>query len=368
MVAAPASAIQRALAVWWSAEAWGYGNRRELFADLEHLLDRGGAPAPHVLLLFDLDGFKNYNDAFGHPAGDALLRRLGTRLAERAAPHGAAYRLGGDEFCVIAKVAPITGEMLSLARTRRAHRDGRGVQISASCGAVTIPEEAQTAREAVRLADRRMYAEKNGRAGRNEHVTRSLLLQILRDREPTLSDHQRGVAELARTLAREIRLDAEETDVISRAAELHDVGKIAIPDEILSKRGPLTPGERELMETHTLVGESREAQDHLRLRPRPQGSKWWCIGAIRNTRLRVESEREITWIATDSASITKIPPSRIEQDLGLGHDGQAGDRAAETQPARIARSKIVAGKALTTETRCNRRRGSPPASPGRTRR
>ncbi len=233
----------------------GLGNRRELFAELEHLLDRGGARGPYVLALFDLDGFKNYNDAFGHPAGDALLRRLGLRLAERAAPYGAAYRLGGDEFCVIAKAAPGTAEMLT-SRARAALAEaGEGFEISASAGAAAIPEEARTAREALRLADRRMYAEKNGRAGRNEHVTRSLLLQILRDREPSLSDHQRGVATLARRLAREIRLDAEQIDVISRAAELHDVGKIAIPDEILSKRGPLTQGERELMETHTLVGE-----------------------------------------------------------------------------------------------------------------
>ena len=57
---------------------------------------------PHVLLLFDLDGFKNYNDSYGHPAGDALLARLGSRLAAATAADGGAYRIGGDEFCVLA--------------------------------------------------------------------------------------------------------------------------------------------------------------------------------------------------------------------------------------------------------------------------
>ena len=61
-----------------------------------------GDPAPHVLLLFDLDGFKNYNDSYGHPAGDALLTRLGSALAAATAADGSAYRVGGDEFCVLA--------------------------------------------------------------------------------------------------------------------------------------------------------------------------------------------------------------------------------------------------------------------------
>jgi diguanylate cyclase (GGDEF)-like protein len=233
----------------------GLGNRRELFRDLDAKLDGRSTLAPYVLAIFDLDGFKNYNDAFGHPAGDALLRRLGWRLDACVRPKGTAYRLGGDEFCLIARASAEGGEDL-VARARAALGEaGEGFTITASAGSALIPDEARSPREAVRLADRRMYTEKTGRAGRNELVARNILLQILRDREPTLSNHQRGVAELARRLAHEVGLDAEEIDVVTRAAELHDVGKIAIPDEILSKRGPLTAGERELMETHTLVGE-----------------------------------------------------------------------------------------------------------------
>ena len=55
-----------------------------------------------LLMIFDLDGFKGYNDTFGHPAGDALLSRLGEKLAGVPGSQGAAYRLGGDEFCLIA--------------------------------------------------------------------------------------------------------------------------------------------------------------------------------------------------------------------------------------------------------------------------
>ena len=79
----------------------GLRNRRSLMADLDEELPVASDSYPRALVLFDLDGFKEYNDAFGHPAGDGLLVRLGVRLADAVRGHGRAYRLGGDEFCVL---------------------------------------------------------------------------------------------------------------------------------------------------------------------------------------------------------------------------------------------------------------------------
>ena len=76
----------------------GLGNRRKLIADLGHALAVG---SPTALALFDLNGFKTYNDTFGHPAGDALLVRLADRLDAAVAGAGAAYRMGGDEFVLL---------------------------------------------------------------------------------------------------------------------------------------------------------------------------------------------------------------------------------------------------------------------------
>ena len=84
----------------------GLGNRRRLLADLERAIAEGTDHSPAVLAMFDLDGFKAYNDTHGHPAGDALLARLGARLAATFAGSGAAYRLGGDEFCVLLHGSP----------------------------------------------------------------------------------------------------------------------------------------------------------------------------------------------------------------------------------------------------------------------
>ena len=77
------------------------GNRRKLAEELRERLAGASRQNATVLMLFDLDGFKSYNDTFGHIAGDALLARLGGKLEAAVAPRGAAFRLGGDEFCVL---------------------------------------------------------------------------------------------------------------------------------------------------------------------------------------------------------------------------------------------------------------------------
>ena len=78
----------------------GLGNRRQLITDLEGSVPRP-APRPATLLFFDLNGFKRYNDTYGHAAGDALLVRLGVALSAVVGDQGSAYRLGGDEFCAL---------------------------------------------------------------------------------------------------------------------------------------------------------------------------------------------------------------------------------------------------------------------------
>jgi two-component system cell cycle response regulator len=100
-----------------------------------------------------------------------------------------------------------------------------------------------------------MYADKSVRSGRLERQTHELLVTIQREREPELTDQHEDVSRLAVAVGRELGLDAEEVDVLRRAAELHDIGSIAIPDEILRKPGPLDEIEWELMRKHTLIGE-----------------------------------------------------------------------------------------------------------------
>jgi two-component system, cell cycle response regulator len=79
--------------------------------------------------------------------------------------------------------------------------------------------------------------------------------RLLTERAPRMADHHRAVAQMAATVARRIGLRDEALHSVIRAAELHDVGKIAVPDEILNKPGALTDPELEVMRSHAVVGE-----------------------------------------------------------------------------------------------------------------
>jgi len=231
----------------------GLGNRRRLMRDLE---DGLASRLERTIALFDLDGFKNYNDVFGHPAGDALLVRLARELERVIDNRGAAYRLGGDEFCVLLEgVGEDTERALAacvIALTDRGH----GFDVGCSHGAARLPSEADERAAALSLADRRLYSEKfERRRDAISEQTCDALLQVLHEREPDLRDHVGDVAELATRVAIRLGLKSEQLDDVRRAAELHDVGKSAVPDAILAKPGPLDEREWEFVRQHTLVGE-----------------------------------------------------------------------------------------------------------------
>ncbi|HEX5619855.1 MAG TPA: diguanylate cyclase, partial [Solirubrobacteraceae bacterium] len=233
----------------------GLGNRRRLTADLAATLESTVDRTPTLLLMFDLDGFKSYNDTFGHLAGDQLLTRLGAKLSEAVAAHGTAYRLGGDEFCALLKV---DGEELDdlIARAAAALTDtGKQFAVRASFGAVLMPHEADSPDHALQLADERMYAHKRGRTEGPRDQARDVLLRTMHAKQPELNEHSSEVAQLAVLVARQLGLTGEQLDEVARAAELHDVGKVGIPDAILNKPGPLDPTEWEFMYQHTILGE-----------------------------------------------------------------------------------------------------------------
>jgi two-component system, cell cycle response regulator len=239
----------------------GLGNRRRLMGDLETVFQRGKSGQAFTLAFFDLDGFKRYNDSFGHSAGDALLERLGGALAAAVDGSGEAYRLGGDEFCVLAAGRFPREAAVVLNAEAALVEHGAGFTVTSSCGVVVVPGEADTVSAALNLADERMYAEK-ATAGRSSRacaqsvlMQQRVLLQLLTEREPTLHDHVCDVGTLAVAVGRRFDLDSEQLDELRRAAQLHDLGKLAIPDHILNKPGPLSESEWRLMRQHTLVGE-----------------------------------------------------------------------------------------------------------------
>jgi diguanylate cyclase (GGDEF)-like protein len=232
----------------------GLGNRRALVKDLDAELPRADDDSPRVLALFDLDGFKQYNDSFGHPAGDALLARLAERLKAVTEGLGRVYRMGGDEFCLLARVEPGGGDELVLLAAEALTDTGNAFEISCSHGLARIPTEAASPEAALRLADQRMYVHKAQQPSRGLEG-RELLLQVIAERGSGLGDHLSGVAQLAGHTAQRLGLPEHEVRRIRLAAELHDVGKTAIPDTILNKPSALSDEEWEFMRRHTVIGE-----------------------------------------------------------------------------------------------------------------
>jgi diguanylate cyclase (GGDEF)-like protein len=232
----------------------GLRNRRALTEDLAAATSSGETDPELLLAMFDLNGFKQYNDTFGHGAGDALLARLGERLAAVVNPSGSAYRMGGDEFCLVARSTPDAAEGLLDAAASALADQGEGWSIDCSYGATWIPSEAGTPGEALLNVDRRMYSNKASRSSASRQLT-DVLLQVLSEQDKRLDAHAGHVAELAGRVAEALGQPEHEVRRIRLAAQLHDIGETAIPATLLNKPGPLDAQEWEFMRRHTVVGE-----------------------------------------------------------------------------------------------------------------
>jgi two-component system, cell cycle response regulator len=174
----------------------GLPNRRALSKALELRTLAGERAGDAVLALYDLDGFKRYNDTFGHPAGDALLARLGHALLSAVGDRGNSYRIGGDEFCVVVPGQLDAVSALLEAASQALSEEGDGFSITSTWGAVSFPDEASSPEAALRVADQRMYASK---AAGGRSVARRPAYRLLRpDRhaEDVTLTHKPGLSRI----------------------------------------------------------------------------------------------------------------------------------------------------------------------------
>ena len=227
------------------------------------------------LIVVDVDHFKSVNDAHGHQAGDEVLQAIAERLVSAVRRPDVVGRYGGEEFVVI---LPGAGPevLLELAeRCRRAvagHafplRDGAPLPITVSLGVAGLPEHAITARELVRTADRALYLAKA--AGRNraqigadlavpamDPVLEPMRALPVLERVADLVDliqagreHSTAVARYSTQVAAAMGLSDEAQRRCRLAGRLHDVGKIAVPPEVLTKPGRLDEAEWTIMRRH----------------------------------------------------------------------------------------------------------------------
>jgi diguanylate cyclase (GGDEF)-like protein/putative nucleotidyltransferase with HDIG domain len=209
-----------------------------------------------ALLLLDLDHFKAVNDRRGHAAGDELLRWTVERLKAVVRPGDAVGRLGGDEFAVLfPEIDP--AEAVTMAARLVATL---GERAPASVGVASFPMDGSTLEELTRQADLRLYASRDGRyvpsgARTGEQLSWAATLAHAVDlRMNDRHDHSLEVAELTVSIAARLGWQPQMLELLRLAAVLHDVGKVAIPDKVLRKPGPLTAEEFELIKRHTRIG------------------------------------------------------------------------------------------------------------------
>jgi diguanylate cyclase (GGDEF)-like protein/putative nucleotidyltransferase with HDIG domain len=256
----------------------GLGNHRHFHERLEReLLEAERTGCNFSLCLVDVDDFKRINDLFGHPAGDLVLSRLATSLRQ----NGEAFRLGGDEFALLLPdyderdaVETATSIIDRIAVLPLDHVGS----VTVSAGVATFPRQAPDRGELIRLADSALYwAKENGK--NRVHVYRPDVVELaeLRRlaagpdraarfraaaslakavdlRDTYTGSHSARVAVLAARVAARLGLDQEQIELARLAGSLHDLGKLAIPEEILRKPGPLTGPERLVLERHPQIG------------------------------------------------------------------------------------------------------------------
>jgi HD-GYP domain-containing protein (c-di-GMP phosphodiesterase class II) len=162
--------------------------------------------------------------------------------------------MGGDEFCIL---APADGDPQRAVATAAAalSEQGEGFNIAASYGFVVIPDHTSEPSAALGAADRRMYRHKNRKRTSASRQTADALLRVLIERNPILAEHGDNVAALVAQMAQALHLPDDEAHQLEQAAELHDIGKLAIPDAILNKRGALDEHEWAFIKQHTMIGE-----------------------------------------------------------------------------------------------------------------
>jgi diguanylate cyclase (GGDEF)-like protein len=257
----------------------GLGNHRHFHERLERELQNAEEQETPVTLCFiDIDDFKKINDRFGHPSGDRVLSQVAGKLRQG----GEAFRLGGDEFALL--LADHDEGMALAAANSIVERIATTIDfehigtVTVSAGLATFPVQGHGRDELIRLADSALYwAKEHGKnrvrlyrpevvelaelkrlaAGPDKaarYRAAASLAKAVDARDTYTGNHNERVGELAARVAARLGLDPEQVELTRLAGSLHDLGKLAIPEEILRKPGTLTDSERLVLERHPQIG------------------------------------------------------------------------------------------------------------------
>jgi len=260
-------------------ELTGLYNRRHLYGVLESETYRSQRyGTPFCMVILDLDGFKEYNDKFGHTVGDTVLKAFAMTLKLTLRESDPAFRYGGDEFAIIlpSTDSDIAKKVVDRIRAEwpRVTKNQHALQkspVGFSAGIVQFPKDAETGDGLIFLADTALFRSK--REGGNKSTVVSELGSLSADvldtatldqvyalaatvdaRDPYTYGHSKRVGGIAEMIGKAIGLRRDELVNLHAAGLLHDIGKVGVPDAILTKPGKLEEHEWRIIKQHSAEG------------------------------------------------------------------------------------------------------------------
>lgn len=232
----------------------GLYNRRYFDEELLNLEQENNYPI--TVTFADVNGLKLINDSFGHHEGDQLLKKFAKVLKETCGTRVLAARIGGDEFALIMTGAD-EEEMKELIRQidgKCKKENVNAIALSVSFGWATVYSSRDSMREALKLAEDRMYQKKLFEGPSRRGKTIEVIVSTLQEKNPREEQHSHRVSELCEKMAEELGMSKEEKKKIKSAGLLHDIGKIGIPETLLNKPGKLTEEEYKDICRHPEIG------------------------------------------------------------------------------------------------------------------
>jgi len=230
---------------------------RAFFEEEMNRLD-GGRSYPITMISADLDDLKLVNDSMGHDAGDKLLVVAADILKKTLRSSDILARVGGDEFTVILpRTDAATGEEIAgrIRNNVEEYNDNYpDMPLGLSIGLATSEESNVALQDIFKKADDHMYHDKLHRSNRVRTKTVEALLAALAERDHVTEGHTERLADICRKIGQVINLSSRQLSDLALLAQIHDLGKVGIPDNILFKEGPLTEEEWETMRLHPEKG------------------------------------------------------------------------------------------------------------------